>query len=68
MPLDAARLGSAIAAAVAAASAPITPDEAVTQEQIDAIWIAVAAEIINEITTNAVVPGITAGGATTTVT
>jgi len=58
MPLDAARLGSAIASAVAAASAPIVPTAPVTQEQIDAIWIAVAAEIINEITTNAVVPGV----------
>jgi len=68
MALDGTRLGAAIAAAVQSAASGISPSAAVTQGQIDAIWIAVGQAIITEITTNAIVPGITPGGATTTVT
>lgn len=68
MALDGTRLGTAIAAAVASASSGISPTAPVTQEQIDAIWIAVGTAIIAEITANAEVPGITPGGGSTVVT
>ena len=52
MALDATRLGEKMAAAVVA-GAP-TDDAPVSNSQLEAIWIAIAQEIITEITANGV--------------